>query len=262
MTTKKIGFIGYGNMAQAIVTGLIASGKMEGQQIYACAAHYDKLCDNAKAAGIQPMKTALEVVEHSDMVVLAVKPYLIGTVVEPIKSCLKGKVVVSIAAGFNFDKYEAIFEAGTHHISTIPNTPVAVQEGIFVCENRNSLTEEELAEFEDLFGSIALIEMVDSKNLSIAGTLSGCTPAFTAMYMEALADAGVKHGLTRPCAYRLAAQMITGTGKLYMERKEHPGQMKDAVCSPGGTTIKGVASLEKNAFRGSVIEAIDAIEMK
>lgn len=261
MITMKIGFIGYGNMAQAIAKGLITSGKMQADQIYACAAHYDKLCDNAKKAGIHPMETALEVVQQSDIVVLAVKPYLIETVVEPIKAYLAGKMVVSIAAGFNFEKYEAIFEAGTHHISTIPNTPVAVQEGIFVCEDNNSLTEEELAVFKDIFGAIALIEMVDSKHLSIAGTLSGCTPAFTAMYMEALADAGVKHGLTRPCAYRLAAQMITGTGKLYLENKEHPGQMKDAVCSPGGTTIKGVASLEKNAFRGSVIEAIDAIEM-
>lgn len=262
MTNRKIGFIGYGNMAQAIAQGLIASGKMQGNQIYACAAHYDKLCDNAKKEGINPMKTALEVVQQSDIIVLAVKPYLIETVVEPVKSELAGKMVVSIAAGFNFEKYEAVFEPGTHHISTIPNTPVAVQEGIFVCENKNSFTEEELNVFEDIFGAIALIEMVDSKNLSIAGTLSGCTPAFTAMYMEALADAGVKHGLTRPCAYRLAAQMITGTGKLYLANQEHPGQMKDAVCSPGGTTIKGVASLEKNAFRGSVIEAIDAIEMK
>lgn len=260
MSKLKAGFIGYGNMAQAIATGLVVSGKMTGDQIYGCAADYEKLCTNAAKLGAHPMKSAEEVIGQSDIVVLSVKPNMIEEVVTPIKELLKDKVVVSVAAGCKFDFYENILAAGTHHISTIPNTPVAVAEGIWVCEKKHSLSEEELEAFKDIFGAIGLIEMVDTKNLSIAGTLSGCTPAFTAMYMEALADAGVKHGLTRPGAYRMAAKMLAGTGKLYLENNEHPGAMKDAVCSPGGTTIRGVASLEKCGFRGSVIEAIDEIE--
>lgn len=260
MKKVNVGFIGYGNMAQAIAEGLIMSGKVSGGQIYVCAGNYDKLCVNAAKTGAHPMKSAAEVIEQSDFVVLAVKPGMIKKVVAPIKEQLKDKVVVSVAAGCLFEFYEEILEAGTHHISTIPNTPVAVAEGIWVCENKNSLSEEELTVFKDIFGATGLIEMVDTTQLSIAGTISGCTPAFTAMYIEALADAGVKYGLTRPAAYRMAAKMLAGTGKLYLHNSEHPGMMKDAVCSPGGTTIRGVITLEKHGFRGSVMEAVDEIE--
>lgn len=260
MEKLTIGFIGYGNMAQAIAKGLVDSGKVEGKQLVVCAKNYEKCCANAEKIGAQPMEDAREVVEQSDFVVIAVKPYLVEEVVAPLKEQLYHKVVISIAAGCDYHYYERILLSGTHHMSTIPNTPVAVGEGIWVCEEKHSLSDEEMMTFEEVFGAIGIIERVESKNLSIAGTMSGCTPAFTAMYMEALADAGVKHGLTRACAYRLAAQMLAGTGKLYLDHEQHPGMMKDAVCSPNGTTIKGVAALEKNGFRGVVIEAIDVIE--
>lgn len=260
MEELMIGFIGYGNMAQAIATGLVHSGKVEGKQLIVCAKNYEKCCANAEKIGAQPMASAIEVVEQSDIVVLAVKPYIIEEVVTPLKQQLQHKVVISVAAGCDFNFYEQILLPNTHHLSTIPNTPVRVGEGIWVCEEKHSLSEKEFETFKEVFGTIGLIECVESNNLSIAGTISGCAPAFTAMYLEALADAGVKHGLTRTSAYRLAAQMLAGTGKLYLMNQQHPGIMKDAVCSPKGTTIKGVASLEKNGFRGVVIEAVDTIE--
>ena len=229
---KKIGFIGFGNMAQAIAKGLLEARVCKAEQLYACAAHFEKLKDTADRLGVHPMQTAQEVVQNSDVVILAVKPYLIEQVVAPLKELLKGKMVVSVAAGFTFARYQQLLDESTHHISTIPNTP------------------------------IALIELVDSAHLSAAGTLGGCTPAFTAMYLEALSDAGVKYGLTRAASYRIAAKMLCGTGKLYLESGTHPGAMKDAVCSPGGTTIRGVSALEKAGFRGAVIGAIDAIEGK
>ena len=139
---------------------------------------------------------------------------------------------------------------------------IAVGAGVIACEQRHSLTDEELEAFENLFGRIALIEWVDGKLLSTASSIAGCGPAFAAMFLESLGDAGVKHGLPRATAYRLAAQMMMGTAKLHLETGTHPGAMKDAVCSPGGTTIKGVAALEKDGFRGCVIDAIDAIEGK
>lgn len=256
----KVGFIGYGNMAQAIAKGLIRAGVCTGDEIFACASNYDKLLKNAEILGIHGVESANEVVGNSDFVILAVKPYQIEAVVAPILDSLTSKVVISIAAGFNFEKYEAILKPQTHHISTIPNTPISVGEGILVCEKKHSLSQAEYDIFIQMFSKIALIEVVDTARLSAAGTVSGCTPAFTAMYMEALADAGVKYGIPRESAYRLAAKVICGTGKLYLENQTHPGMMKDAVCSPGGTTIKGVAALEKGGFRGIVIEAIDAIE--
>ena len=180
----------------------------------------------------------------------------------PLKELLKGKMVVSVAAGFTFARYQQLLDESTHHISTIPNTPIAVGEGIMICEQTHSLDEQQWQTFCELFSPIALIELVDSAHLSAAGTLGGCTPAFTAMYLEALSDAGVKYGLTRAASYRIAAKMLCGTGKLYLESGTHPGAMKDAVCSPGGTTIRGVSALEKAGFRGAVIGAIDAIEGK
>lgn len=255
-----LGFIGFGNMAQAMAQGLVESGALPGERIHATAAHFDKLQKNAAALDAHACETAREVVEASDFVVLAVKPYLVADVVEPVRDALAGKAVISVAAGCDFAFYEGILAPGTHHLSTIPNTPIAVGAGVIACEQRHSLTDEQLQTFENLFGRIALIEWVDGKLLSTASSIAGCGPAFAAMFLESLGDAGVKHGLPRATAYRLAAQMMMGTAKLHLETGTHPGAMKDAVCSPGGTTIKGVASLEKDAFRGAVVNAIDAIQ--
>ncbi len=256
----RLGFIGFGNMAQAIARGLVGAGALPGERITACAAHFDKLQSTAGELGVNAVETAQEVVEASDFVVIAVKPYLVKQVVEPVRDLLAGKVVISVAFQCYFDFFEEILDPSTHHLSTIPNTPIAVGAGVVSCEQRHSLTDEEFAVFSDLFGQVALIETVETKLLSVASDVAGCGPAFTAMYLEALADAAVKHGMPRPTAYRLASQMIVGTGKLQLATGKHPGEMKDAVCSPGGATIKGVASLEKNGFRGAVIGAIDAIE--
>ncbi len=256
----RLGFIGFGNMAQAMARGLVGEGAMPGERITACAAHFDKLQRTAAEIGVNAVETAREVVEASDFVVIAVKPYLVEQVVEPVRELLADKVVVSVAFGCYFDFFEGILDPGTHHISTIPNTPIAVGAGVISCERRHSLSDDEFAAFADAFGKIALIETVETKLLSVASDIAGCGPAFTAMYLEALADAAVKHGMPRPTAYRLASQMIVGTGKLQLATGKHPGELKDAVCSPGGTTIKGVAQLDKNGFRGAVVDAIDAIE--
>ena len=177
----------------------------------------------------------------------------------------ESKFVVSIAAGWTLEKFQRMLGEMSeliHVQCTIPNTPMAVGKGVLVTEDVDTLTPEQRNLFEALFGSIALIERVDTAHMGIAMCIAGCAPAFTEMYMEALGDAGVKYGLQRATAYRLAAKMIEGVGALYMSEGEHPGVMKDAVCSPGGTTIKGVASLEESAFRGAVIKAVDAIEQR
>ncbi len=258
----KLGFIGFGNMGQAIATGLIDHNAVEGKQIYACAKNWDKLCRNTESKGINPCKTAKEVVDNADMVIIAVKPYMIEEVIAPIKAELQHKTVISIAANFPFAKYEQILLPHTHHLSTIPNTPVAIGEGIFICENTHSLSDDEVKLFTELFSTISIVQFVETYQLSVGGTVAGCGPAFASMFIEALADAGVMHGLPRPVAYRLASQMLVGTGKLQLATGNHPAAMKDAVCSPAGTTIVGVATLERKGFRSAVIDAIDAIENK
>ena len=211
-----IGFIGYGNMAQAIAQGFVDAGVVTGGQMVACAAHYDKLEKTTAELGVRPLRNALEVVTAADVIII-------------------------------------------HIQCTIPNTPMAVGKGVLVTESVNTLTDDETETFEQLFGPISLIERVDTAHMNIAMVVAGCAPSFTDMYIEALGDAGVQYGLQRATAYRLAAKMVEGVGALYMATETHPGAMKDAVCSPGGTTIKGVAQLEKDGFRGSVIDAVDAI---
>lgn len=258
----KLGFIGFGNMGRAIAEGLIQAKAVESKQIFACAKHWDKLCDNTKPLGMNPCKTAKEVVDNADMVIVAVKPYMIEDVIAPIKEQLQQKIVISIAANFPFAKYEQILLPNTHHLSTIPNTPVAIGEGIFICENTHSLSDEEVKLFTDLFSTIAIVQFVETNQLSVGGTVAGCGPAFAAMFIEALGDAGVMHGLPRAVAYRLASQMIVGTGKLQLATGNHPAAMKDAVCSPAGTTIVGVGTLERKGFRSAIIDAINDIEHK
>ena len=206
-----IGFIGFGNMAQAMLKGFVEYGNMNPDLFYACAKDFNKLLDNTNKYGIHACKDAREVVVNSDIVVLAVKPYLIEEVVKTISDDLQHKIVISVAAGYNFEKYSKLLKSTTAHISTIPNTPISVGEGIIVCENKHSLNDEQLDIFMNLFKDIALVEFVDTDLLSIGGTVAGCTPAYAAMFIEALGDAGVKHGLPRKTAYNLAAKMLTGT---------------------------------------------------
>ena len=255
-----IGFIGFGNMAQAMAEGMLLKGAVKADKIRACARDWDKMCKNAEKYGIRALESPLETARQSDVVVVAVKPYLVEQVLTPIREVLRDKIVISVAVNYPFKKYEELPLPGTHHLSTLPNTPVAVGEGIILCEREHSLTEEELAGIKELFSAIALVEMVDTKQLGVGGTISGCGPAFASMFIEALSDGGVLHGLPRELSYKLASQMVVGTGKLQLATGRHPGVMKDGVCSPGGTTIKGVAALERKGFRSAVIDAIDAIE--
>ena len=259
-----IGFIGYGNMAQAIAQGLVDAGVVNGGDIVACAAHYDKLKASTAKLGARPLHNAREVAAAADVVIIAIKPYQIESVIKPIADefAKNGRFVVSIAAGWDLAKYQKLFGdlAQSIHIQcTIPNTPMAVGKGVLVTETDNTLTDMQTEVFESLFGPISLIERVDTAHMTIAMVVAGCAPAFTDMYIEALGDAGVQYGPQRATAYRLAAKMVEGVGALYMATGTHPGAMKDAVCSPGGTTIRGVAKLEKDGFRGAVIDAVDAI---
>ena len=257
-STARIGFIGFGNMAQAMAKGLVEHAGFDGGRITACAAHFDKLKASCKPLRANAVHTPAEVAEASDLVIVAVKPYMVADVLTPAREALAGKAVVSVAAGLLFDFYEDLLGAGSHHLSTIPNTPIAVGCGVIACEQKHSLATDEWETFTGLFGGIALIEPVAGHLLSTASAVAGCGPAFAAMFLESLADGGVKNGLPRATAYRLAAQMMAGTAQLHLATGTHPGAMKDAVCSPGGTTIKGVAALEAAGLRNALISAVDA----
>lgn len=255
----KIGFVGFGYMAQAIAKGWIHSGEILPKQLYASARDQVKLKENTSHLGIQAVETNEDLINIVDIVIIAVKPYQIRDIFEPLKEKLSGKVVVSLAVNILADDFSAYLLKDTEHLSTLPNTPVAVREGIVIFEDKHTLSEENFALVKELFELISHVESIPTDQMGIAGLIAGSAPAFADLFIEALGDAGVKHGLDRKAAYRLASKMLSGAGELQLQTGKHPGELKDEITSPGGTTIKGIASLEKNNFRGTVIDAVDAI---
>ena len=259
VTDVKIGFIGFGNMASAMADGWLASSQVSPEQLYACAGHYDKLLERTAPRGMHACLNATELVGKVDLVVVAIKPYLIEGVLGPIANQLADVPFISVAAGWDCAAYEKLLP-GTRHVSTIPNTPVSIDEGVIACERVTTLSAAEHELASDLLDLLGTVVEVETRLLSVAGTVGGCGPAFIAMVIEALGDAAVKHGIPRATAYEMVSQMVAGTAKLQLKTGAHPGAMKDAVCSPGGTTIKGVAELEACGLRSAFIRAIDAIE--
>ena len=261
-SNAKVGFIGFGNMAGAICDGLLLKNAVKPENIFACARDHDKLKDKCSARGINAVSSAAEAAEASDIIVLGVLPQQVEGVVREAAPSLKGKPVFSIAAGIDYDRFISYLGEGYNHISTVPNTPIAVGEGIIVAEKQHSLTPEQLELFEGIFGKIARIEYFSSDLLSLGGTGAGCAPAFVDVFIEAMADGLVKNGMTRAQAYSIVPQMLIGTAAYMMQSGKHPGELKDAVCTPGGTTIVGISALEETGFRHSLIYAIDKIMEK
>lgn len=254
-----IGFIGFGNMGQGVARGLVNGGVVGAGNIVAFDIDRDRLMRDATQLGARAAASAQEVVAESDVVVIAVKPNLVADVMAPLADELGGRIVLSIAWGVWNEQLEAILP-GTCHLSVVPNLPIGVGSGVLVVEQSHTLEYEQMALVRSLFEPIALLETVDTAHMSVAGIVSSCAPAFTAVYIEALADAGVKYGLRRDTAYRLAAKMVEGTGAQIIEQGMTPAALKDGVCSPGGATIKGVVALEHEGFRGAAISAIEAVQ--
>lgn len=258
----KLGFIGMGNMAQALAEGFIAAGKCKGADIVAFAPNQKKLEANAARLGFVPAKTAKEVALTADMLLIACKPQQIEGVLTDLEGTLNGKTLVSVALGWDHDRYSSLLAENTRVQFIMPNTPAAVGEGVFLFEEKTSLTGDELALITDWFEALGTVITLPSHLMGIGGALAGCGPAFVDMMIEAFADAGVKYGLPREAALKMTSQTVLGSAKLQLITGKHPGELKDAVCSPGGSTIKGVTALEQAGFRANCISAIDAIMKK
>ncbi|MCR5634044.1 MAG: pyrroline-5-carboxylate reductase [Lachnospiraceae bacterium] len=255
---SKIGFVGMGNMAKALASGFIKSGAVDGMDVYAYAPTQDKLMKNADEIGFLPMTSVTAVVQNSDIIIIACKPYQIDKVLDETRDILKGKAIVSIASGWFYQTFaDKVRDVRIQCV--MPNTPAMVGEGVFLFEEAGSLAPLELAEVMNMFSTIGLVVSMPTRHMSIASAISGCGPAFMDVIMEAYGDAAVKYGLSRETAYKLIAKTMVGSAKLQLETGKHPGLLKDEVCSPAGTTIRGIASLEKNGMRNACIECIDAI---
>lgn len=258
---NQFGFIGMGNMAQALAAGFVRAGALKAEQILAYAPNQDKLLKNSEKIGFTPVGTVAELVKKADTIVVACKPYQIEGVLAEVGELMAGKAVISVAAGWDFAKYQALIPDSRIQF-VMPNTPAMVSEGVFLFEATNSLTDEEHEQALNLFKTLGVVIELPTSLMGIGGAVSGCGPAFVDLFMEAYADAAVKYGIPRATAYQMVAQTVLGSAKLQLETGEHPGVLKDNVCSPGGTTIRGVAKLEEKGLRDACISSIDAIMNK
>ena len=248
---KKLGFIGMGNMAQALAMGFINAKAIAKENVYAYAPHQEKLQKNAESIGFTPVATLKDLAQSVDTLVMACKPYQIEAVIKELGEALEGKALISIAAGWDIAKYRQFITTNTRLQFIMPNTPAMVGEGVL-----------EHQQIVELFRSVGLVKELPSRLMGIGGTVTGCGPAFVDLMIEAYGDAAVKYGLQRQDAYGLISQMILGSAKLQLVSGQHPGQLKDNVCSPAGTTIRGVTALEEQGFRNACIKSIDAIMNK
>jgi len=254
-----VGFIGAGNMAEAIIAGMArdssAADRVSGIRVYDISP--ERMDDLKKKYGVFACETAEQLLQESDLCILSVKPNVAKDVLKNIK--VNNICIVSIVTGLTYKQMtENMTAKGGRFLRVMPNTPLMAGEGASVFATPHTLLPEEIQLAECIFSGSGIVKYVEEAHLPAVTGLSGSGPAYVYIFIEALADAGVKNGLPRTLALELAAQTVLGAAKLVKQSELHPGVLKDNVCSPGGTTIEGVAILEQSGFRGAVIQAVDA----
>ena len=256
---QRIGFIGIGNMGNAILQGILVSNIVSGSQIYVYDPHLEKGQALNQSYSINNLASARDVARESDIVFVAVKPNIIADVLSDIqKELKKNTIVISIAAGVTIKTIAKCVGYEQKIVRVMPNTPALVNAAMCSITPNTEVTDEELAVVQKLLNCIGETEVVPEYLIDAVVGASGSSPAFVFMFIEALADGAVKGGLSRKQAYKFAAQAVLGSAKLLLETGKHPGELKDMVCSPAGTTIEGVQMLEAKGFRSAIIEAVDA----
>ncbi len=259
----QVGFIGCGNMAKAIIGGLVGKAGLEASSIAASDANRNASEQARERFGISVEETNVSLVKNSEIVFLAVKPQFLEAVTEEIRGLFtEEQLVISIAPGKTLPWLADHLGETVKLVRTMPNTPALVGEGITgVC--RNPLVSD--AEYDralTLLQSFGIAEDVPERLMDAVVSVSGSSPAYTFLFIEAMADAAVLDGMPRDKAYRFAAQAVLGSARMVLESGKHPGELKDMVCSPGGTTIEAVRVLEEKGFRSAVIEAMQACTKK
>ncbi len=263
MNNKKIGFIGCGNMATAIMKGLISKNIFDVQDIVASDASKSAVENIISKLGVHASTDNINTVVSSEILVLAVKPQYYETVINEIRdSVTSEQIVITIAPGKTLAWLEEKFAKPVKLVRTMPNTPALVGAGMTgACRNAN-VDDTEYEEVLNILRSFGVVETITENLMDVCVSVSGSSPAYVYMFIEAMADAAVADGMPRDKAYKFAAQSVLGSALMVLETGKHPGELKDMVCSPGGTTIEAVRVLEEKGFRSSVIEAMKACVKK
>lgn len=262
MKDLKIGFIGVGNMASAIVEGIVAKEFVSGSQVYLFDILTEKVQQFAGTLGAHAMNSPEEVIANVDVLVLAVKPNIVRTALLNAKEGIleKQPLLVSIAAGTTTEAIYDIFETNqpVKVVRVMPNVNAMIGEGAAaVCGNKFA-TKEDVSLIVDMFNKIGRAWELEEKYFSNFTALAGSSPAYAYLFIDSIARAGVKNGLPKDIALEIATQAVLGSAKMIEESKENPWTLIDRICSPGGTTVAGLVELENNAFISTVIKGIDA----
>ena len=259
----KLAFIGAGNMAQAMIGGVLRKGLLPKNEIIATAATQKTIDTVAAQYGVNVTLDNKEAAK-ADIIVLAVKPVYYAEVIAEIKDVVSSEqIIVTIAAGKSVAWVEEAFGGSHKIVRTMPNTPALLGEGMTgMAYEESNYSEEEKAVLRGIFEACGRLEVVDERMMDAVGCVSGCSPAYVFMFIEAMADAAVSQGMPRKQAYKFASQTVLGSAKMVLETGRHPGDLKDMVCSPAGTTIEGVRILEQNGFRSAVFEALNGAAEK
>ena len=259
MNTIRIGFLGGGNMAGALVAGLLGSKVVESGQLRASDASRERLAELEKEHGISVTPSNSEVAKWANVVVLAVKPQVLPTVLAECASALTAEhLVVSLVAGATIATIEGALSPGVRVVRAMPNTAALARASATAIASGTAATGADLETARKLFDAVGTTVVLAEPHLDAVTGLSGSGPGYVMLFIEALADGGVKMGLPRDVALTLAAQTVFGSAKLLLDSKQHPAVLKDMVTSPGGTTIAGLSVLELAAFHGSIIAAVEA----
>lgn len=259
----KIGFIGCGNIAGAMITGALKAGAVQPGEVIASAVDQEKLARFAGECGIWHTASNVEVASHAELLIPAVKPHQYRAVIEEIRGAVSPHtIVVSIAPGATLAELEEWFGRPVKLVRTMPNTPVTVGEGMTALCRNSEVTPPEMDRVTAFFQSFGMTLEVPESQIDAVVAVSGSSPAYVFMMLEAMADAAVLKGLPREHAYLCAAQAVLGAAKMVLQLGEHPAALKDKVCSPVGTTIEAVRVLEEKGFRSALIEAMVACAEK
>lgn len=260
----EIGFIGVGNMGLAIIKGLIRNDFVAAEDIHCYNRTYHKLDKVVDELNVTPHKTIDELIDNVSLLVLAVKPQNFDQILREYheKIVKKGCIVVSIAAGYSIEQLEEHLGKQVSIIRVLPTVAALVNESVSsVCANKAAL-KEEIAYVIEMFNAIGSTYQIDEKDIATFTSITGCALAFNMMYINALATAGVKNGLSKDMATKAAAESMLGSAKMFLQSNEHAESIVDKVTSPGGTTIAGVAKLHELAFTSTVIQAAEATIQK
>ena len=255
---SNIGFIGAGNMGYAMLKGALSS--ISPENVGVTDRSFDKAESIAQETGVRHFESNADCVKNCKYVVFSIKPQVYENVVDEIRKFVDdSKIIISLAPNVSIEMLNGMFGKNVRVVRLMPNTPALVGEGMTgYCYDDALFNEEEKTFLADLFNSFGKAVKVSEKIMSAVVCASGSSPAYVFMFIEALADSVVKYGMSRDDAYTFVAQTVLGSAKMVLESGEHPGVLKDKVCSPGGTTIRAVEKLEECGLRNALFKATEA----